>query len=365
MKKLVFLALSLYCIAASAQDVVSLVVSADGPTKTQAIDNALRSAIEQTYGTFVSANTQILNDQLVKDEIATVSSGNIQKYTEIAAVTLSNGNTSVTLNVTVSLKKLVKYAKNKGSECEFAGATLGANLRQLQFRYDNSKKALEHLKEYTRIVGSRVFDYEIKVGKPQSGMGNMMISVTVKYIPNSFTKEYFKTVLQTLDATAFSEEDVTTLMGVDYMKYQFFPITGLVSRTYAYSWLCDRYKYSESFLERIQTNGRFHWKQFPDKIILGLNYNRPVKGGNSLMDVFERYVINGFVIKDNNGNIIEIPELNGFYEIDPPIDMGYIFIETLASFEKGRSKKGGSVSFKIKVPIEQLSNITKFIVEPK
>lgn len=365
MKKLVLFAFCLYSVMAFAQEEVSLVVSADGVTKTQAIDNALRSAIEQTYGTFVSANTQILNDELVKDEIATVSSGNIQKYKEVAVVTLPNGNTSVTLNVTVSLKKLVKYAKSKGSECEFAGATLGANLRQLQFRYDNSKKALEHLKEYTRIVGSRVFDYEIKVGKPQSGMGNMMIPVTVKYIPNGFTKEYFKTVLQTLDATVFSEEDVTTLMGVDYMKYRFSQITGLVSRTYAYSWLCDRYKYSESFLESIQTNGRFHWKQFPSEIVLGLNYNRPVKGGNSLMDVFERYVINGFVIKDNNGNIIEIPELNGFYEIDPPIDMGYIFIETLASYEKGRSKKGGSVSFELKVPIEQLSNITKFIVEPK
>ena len=60
------------------------------------------------------------------------------------------------------------------------------------------------------------------------------------------------------------------------------------------------------------------------------------ENGEKALDVFERYVINGFVIKDNNGNIIEIPELNGFYEIDPPIDMGYIFIETLASYENSK-----------------------------
>ena len=103
MKKLVLLAIC-FCgtiaFAQKAPQEVTLVVSADGATKTQAIDNALRSAIEQTFGTFVSANTEILNDELVMDEIATVSSGNIQKYKEIASVTLPNGKTSVTLNVT-------------------------------------------------------------------------------------------------------------------------------------------------------------------------------------------------------------------------------------------------------------------------
>lgn len=51
----------------SIQSEVSLVVSADGTSKTEAVNNALRSAIEQTFGTFVSANTEILNDQLVKE----------------------------------------------------------------------------------------------------------------------------------------------------------------------------------------------------------------------------------------------------------------------------------------------------------
>lgn len=113
---------------------VSLVVNAEGPNKTEAIDNALRSAIEQTYGMFVSANTTILNDEVVKDEITTVSTGNIQKYTEISSVLLPNGNTSVTLEAVVSLTKLVSYAKSKGSECEFAGSTFGANLRLYELR---------------------------------------------------------------------------------------------------------------------------------------------------------------------------------------------------------------------------------------
>ncbi len=151
--------------ANSIQSEVSLVVSADGKSKTEAVNNALRSAIEQTFGTFVSANTEILNDQLVKEEIATVSSGNIQKYTEVTTITLPNGNVSVTLNVTVSLSKLVSYAQSKGSECEFAGATFGANMRLYQFYKKNEQIAIENMTKHLNAMRP-IFDYTITISDP-------------------------------------------------------------------------------------------------------------------------------------------------------------------------------------------------------
>lgn len=42
-----------------AQDEITLMVSADGMTKGEATKSALRSAIEQAYGAFVSSNTSI------------------------------------------------------------------------------------------------------------------------------------------------------------------------------------------------------------------------------------------------------------------------------------------------------------------
>ena len=62
---------------------VTIVVTGEGATKEEATNNALRSAVEQTYGVFVSANTEILNDEILKDEIATLSSGNIKSFQEI------------------------------------------------------------------------------------------------------------------------------------------------------------------------------------------------------------------------------------------------------------------------------------------
>ena len=69
-----------------AKDEVSLIVSGDGSTKEEATKAALRSAIELAFGTFVSANTKILNDELVKDEIITVSSGNVKNYKYLSEI---------------------------------------------------------------------------------------------------------------------------------------------------------------------------------------------------------------------------------------------------------------------------------------
>lgn len=224
MKKLVFLALCLYSMVSFAQKEASLVVSADGATKSQAIDNALRSAIEQTYGTFVSANTQILNDELVKDEIATVSSGNIQKYKEVAAVTLPNGNTSVTLSVTVSLKKLVKYAQSKGSECEFAGATFGANQRLYQFNKKNEQIAIQNMIKQLEVLRP-IYDYELVLGDPHivpnsnDRLTEFHVHINVK--SNEKTKQFISIITNTLKSLAMTEDQVKPMKDAGFQVVEF------------------------------------------------------------------------------------------------------------------------------------------------
>jgi hypothetical protein len=78
---IVFLfALNFNALAQDADKTVTLVVSGSGKTQDEAKQNALRSAIEQAFGTFISSKTEILNDSLVKDEIVSVANGNIQKF---------------------------------------------------------------------------------------------------------------------------------------------------------------------------------------------------------------------------------------------------------------------------------------------
>ncbi len=148
-------------------DSVTLIVSADGPTKDEATKTALRSAIEQAYGTFVSANTTILNDTLVKDEIVTISNGNIKEYTEIASEQMPDGKMYVTLQATVSISKLIIYAQSKGAETEFAGATFGMNMRMKELNKQNEKKALDNLLIQIKQLAPYAFTWELNINEPR------------------------------------------------------------------------------------------------------------------------------------------------------------------------------------------------------
>ncbi|WP_302449508.1 hypothetical protein [Alistipes shahii] len=210
------------CIAfgASAQTVneVTLVVSGDGETKEAATHSALRSAIEQAFGTFVSANTTILNDELVKDEIVSVTSGNIQKYNELGSVTLPNGNMSVTLQATVSIEKLISYAQNKGSECEFAGATFGANMKLAELNKRNAEAAIDNMFIQLEDMAPYIYDYDLEVRSPDiNADGDVSIGFLVKVKTNENTKIFGDLIVNTIRALDVKEGD--PLMGLTLYNY--------------------------------------------------------------------------------------------------------------------------------------------------
>ena len=172
MKKILTALVMLLCFCAVARaqvDDVTLVVSGEGATKDEATTMALRSAIEQAFGVFVSANTEILNDELVKDEIATVASGNVKKYTELGVSILPNNLTSVTLQATVSVQKLTSYAKSHGSSAEFAGATFAQNVKLAKLQMQNTDKAFIHLANKLKMFRYEdMYDVSITAGNPKS-----------------------------------------------------------------------------------------------------------------------------------------------------------------------------------------------------
>lgn len=153
---------------ADSKDEITLTVSADGLTKDDALKNALRTAIEQAYGAFVSANTTILNDELVKDEIVAVSNGSIKEYKEVSAYEKSDGKgCMMTVNATVSLPHLITYAKNHGSECEFAGNTFGIEMKLFNLQKENELKALYNLIPIIEEIAKNTMTWELEISEPK------------------------------------------------------------------------------------------------------------------------------------------------------------------------------------------------------
>ncbi len=204
-------------------DDVTLVVSGEGATKNEATYKALRSAIEQAFGVFVSANTEILNDELVKDEIATVSSGNIKSYTELGTITKANGNTEVSLQATVSVSKLTSYAKSHGSSCEFAGATFAANMKMVELNKENTTRAFDNLNKQIESFEGDLHDCEIELGTPQS---DGTVEVTLKYYTNQNTANITNLIVSTLEALSLPSEEVDNLNKLGIKTYKYIIMSG-------------------------------------------------------------------------------------------------------------------------------------------
>lgn len=163
---IVLMALSPIGVHAEEINEITLTVSSDGPTKDEAVKNALRLAIEQAYGAFVSANTTIFNDELVKDEIVTITHGAIKEFKEVAAAQLSDNRYSITVQATVSLPNLITYARNHGSECEFAGNTFAMELKLFELEKENERKALYNLIPIIEQICKNTMHWELEISEP-------------------------------------------------------------------------------------------------------------------------------------------------------------------------------------------------------
>jgi hypothetical protein len=168
MKKVLILIALFITINATAQDdkTVTLVASGQGKTQDEAKQNALRSAIEQAFGTFISSKTEILNDNLVKDEIVSVTNGNIQKFEIISEVQIPNGGYATSLKATVSVTKLTSFVVSKGVVVEFKGSLFAFNVNQQILNEKNEIKAIEDLCNVVKKLSDASFEYSIKASDP-------------------------------------------------------------------------------------------------------------------------------------------------------------------------------------------------------
>ena len=207
-------------INAQTVDDVTLVVSGDGSTKEEATHVALRSAIEQAYGVFVSANTEILNDELVKDEIATVTSGNVKSYKELTAVILPNGNHMVSLQAVVSTKKLSAYAQSKGASCEFAGATFGANLKLHELNCKNTEIAFNNLRKQIKALAPYIFSVKLELGDPvMKDNQKAELPYTISLYSTPQTYELSDLIITTLSALKLSPEQAYSVEQMNLPYY--------------------------------------------------------------------------------------------------------------------------------------------------
>jgi len=214
MRKLFILVVLLSTIIVNGQDdkTVTLTVSGTGRTLEEAKTNALRSAIEQAFGAFISSKTEILNDNLVKDEIVSIANGNVQKYDVVSQVEIPNNGYAITLSATVSIDRLTSFAESKGVVVEFKGSLFAANIKLQKLNEESEIKVFYELFSIIHEKLQTSFDYVIETKNPSLNEDQISYNVPLKVsaICNQnydLTMGYLIKVLSSISMSAVQVEE--------------------------------------------------------------------------------------------------------------------------------------------------------------
>jgi hypothetical protein len=223
MKKTVLLFIALVLsinIYGQDEKLVSLTTIGTGNTKEEAKNNALRTAIEQAFGTFVSSNTSVVNDNLVKDEIINVSNGNIKQYSILSENMLSDNSWVVSLKVDVSPSKLTRFAESKGLKVEFKGDLFAANVKLLELNKKNESIAIDNLYQVLCEIISKCYDYSLEVSEPKSlESGKWQTEIIVNTKLNDNIINITNLIQQTLIGLSIPKEQLLDYYNLNVKTY--------------------------------------------------------------------------------------------------------------------------------------------------
>lgn len=215
---------------AQAKNEAVLTVIGQGKTIDDAHTNALRSAIEQSFGAFISSKTQILNSKLLNDEIVSISNGNVQKYEIISDNQLPDGSYVSTIRATVSIEKLTTFCSSKGMVVEFQGGLFAQNMALQNLNKQNEIKSWENTKKLIYEIMLNGFEYKLNVGTPVSISNDYYsLSINIDISVNKNFETAMKLLIDFCNSVSMSNSEIENYSKV--RKY-FFPLVVLQKPIY-------------------------------------------------------------------------------------------------------------------------------------
>ncbi len=220
---MLWLLMPVMLIAQSENKDVSIVASGSGGTLEDAKQAALRSATEQAFGAFISSKTEMFNDVVVADQMASVSSGNIKSFDVLNQDQLPDGRWGVTLKAIVSVDKLTSFVQAKGISIEIKGGMFALNIKQQLLNEQGEIKAVAEMIGLLHEPMQIAFDYVIKSGDPKSldsESKNWEIPLAVTATCNKnmdFCANYF---IKTLTALSLTAAEVETYKSLNKQVFQ-------------------------------------------------------------------------------------------------------------------------------------------------
>ena len=223
MKRIILFLLLLIPSLVFATEELDITVSGSGIDKEAAIKDALRSALEQTYGAFVSTSTKIQNDKLMSDEIVSLSRGNIKNYNILSENQLTNGHWYVLLHATVNINQLAKYVKGGGATVEVDMNAFNAKVLLEEMNAKAERRIIENL--IAEIESIELWNYTLELDEPAVSDDKYLISGIIKVKCNANTIMAVKLITDVFSELDIDNHPENKVKGRDYYHYisNYFP----------------------------------------------------------------------------------------------------------------------------------------------
>ncbi|NPD86776.1 hypothetical protein HNS38_18580 [Lentimicrobium sp. L6] len=176
-----------------------------------ALEKALQNAVEQAAGAYVSSITEIENDEIIKDEVLSLSHGFIKEHRKLSESKFDDEYKVVVAAIIVE-KQMMESLEASGVKVKYQTSGLVSDLKAWDKMKDdeyNMAKALfdvHEMKDYGII-----WDYNLRMGEPQRSGSNYSIKGVLSAQTNANYSIEFYNLKRILSELALETEQ---------MKYQ-------------------------------------------------------------------------------------------------------------------------------------------------
>ena len=198
-------------------DDVTLTVMGQGKTIEEAQQQAFRDAIMQTYGVFVSSNTEVANEKLKADSVNIITNGSVKRFEVVSKQDNPDGTKAVMLKVVVSTQNLGAFFEGaSGSTAKISGGLIAFKFKQQKLNELNEVDSIKNMVEVLKSILDRSFDYSATIAaEPYVSNTNpkeyvIPVQIDIKFNKNvQLFVEYFE---KTIGAIQLTEKEADSYL---------------------------------------------------------------------------------------------------------------------------------------------------------
>ena len=185
---------------------INITTTGTGISKNDAINDALRNALEQTYGGFISSKTNITDDELFNDEVVAITSGEIHDYELVSETNIESGY-AVTIVAKISQTGLNNFVTQSGGDAvSFDVNVFNVKIKLQRLNEKAEIKSINNILEILEEIYGRSIEFEFTSSNPKINEKNKKwrvdFELTTKYNENIINFiDYFSSSIEKIAMT--------------------------------------------------------------------------------------------------------------------------------------------------------------------